>query len=396
MMLLIDELDRVKSTATMMIRDVNVPMGLENAHNTCYMNVLLQCLFHIDRFRKLILTIRVSDKESILYVIQKTFAMMAFSNSLSYYPSSLILSLGIDPHVQCDVHEFFDLFISTLKAVLSEYHEVGAIKEIDDLFSGERLLCRCCMSCHQVFYRSDVFSFLDCSVVNTPRLEDALQVQFTKERMSGSERYFCSSCNRKCDAEVLTRIRVLPPVLMVRLQRLQYDRGSGSQLKLTNGVQIPLTLDFSQFCNLDASVGVSEYELSSVIQHHGDRASRGHYTCHTRNHDRWFSINDANVEEIACPYIDVNEHPWRPCKQPNRSFSVEPVAYHEIGNGDDHHNDPQPTSSSTSSSSPMPPPPISTTTPSSSSSSSCLLGGTTRSRRMATHQATVQSAYMCL
>lgn len=69
----------------------------------------------------------MSDKESILYVIQKTFAMMAFSNSLSYYPSSLILSLGIDPHVQCDVHEFFDLFISTLKAVLSEYHEVGAI-----------------------------------------------------------------------------------------------------------------------------------------------------------------------------------------------------------------------------------------------------------------------------
>ena len=58
MMLLIDELDRVKSTATMMIRDVNVPMGLENAHNTCYMNVLLQCLFHIDRFRKLMLALR--------------------------------------------------------------------------------------------------------------------------------------------------------------------------------------------------------------------------------------------------------------------------------------------------------------------------------------------------
>lgn len=53
MLLLIDELDRVKSTATMMIRDASVPMGLENAHNTCYMNVLLQCLFHIDRFRNL-------------------------------------------------------------------------------------------------------------------------------------------------------------------------------------------------------------------------------------------------------------------------------------------------------------------------------------------------------
>ena len=30
-------------------------------------------------------------------------------------------------------------------------------------------------------------------MVNMPRLEDALQVLFTRERMSGSEQYFCSS-----------------------------------------------------------------------------------------------------------------------------------------------------------------------------------------------------------
>lgn len=30
-------------------------------------------------------------------------------------------------------------------------------------------------------------------MVNAPRLEDALQVLFTKEKMAGSEQYFCSS-----------------------------------------------------------------------------------------------------------------------------------------------------------------------------------------------------------
>lgn len=64
------------------------------------------------------------------------------------------------------------------------------------------------------------------------------------------------------------------------------------------------------------------------------------------------SLVRTSTVGIAIASHVVNEHPWRPCKQPNRSFSVEPVAYHEIGNGDDHHNDPQPTSSSTSSSSP--------------------------------------------
>lgn len=57
-------------------------------------------------------------------------------------------------------------------------------------------------------------------MVNMPRLEDALQVLFTKERMAGSEQYFCSSwarrrgmtlrCQKKCDAEVLTKIESLP------------------------------------------------------------------------------------------------------------------------------------------------------------------------------------------
>ena len=32
-------------------------------------------------------------------------------------------------------------------------------------------------------------------MVNMPRLEDALQVLFTRERMSASEQYFCSSSN---------------------------------------------------------------------------------------------------------------------------------------------------------------------------------------------------------
>lgn len=57
-------------------------------------------------------------------------------------------------------------------------------------------------------------------------------------------------CAKKCDAEVLSKVKVLPPVLMIRMQRLQFDRGSGNQMKLRNGVQIPLTLDFSDFSNL--------------------------------------------------------------------------------------------------------------------------------------------------
>lgn len=49
---------------------------------------------------------------------------------------------------------------------------------------------------------------------------------------------------------MLTTIKELPPVLMIRMQRLQYDKGSGNQTKLTNGVQIPQWIDFASFSSL--------------------------------------------------------------------------------------------------------------------------------------------------
>ena len=39
-------------------------------------------------------------------------------------------------------------------------------------------------------------------------------------------------------------------MLMIRMQRLQYDKGSGNQTKLTNGVQIPQWIDFASFSSL--------------------------------------------------------------------------------------------------------------------------------------------------
>ena len=59
--------------------------------------------------------------------------------------------------------------------------------------------------------------------------------------------YIILSCEKKCNAEVVTKIKALPKVLMIRLQRLEFDHKSGNQMKLTNGVQIPTTLDFSEF-----------------------------------------------------------------------------------------------------------------------------------------------------
>lgn len=126
-----NELGVVANNATSMIRGKDKPIGMINAHNTCYLNVLLNCLYAIWPFRSRLflflfyimyrMKINVKDTSSLLYVLQKTFAYMTLSKCLSFYPDELIRVLGIDPDIQCDVHEFFHGFIADLKqAILSE------------------------------------------------------------------------------------------------------------------------------------------------------------------------------------------------------------------------------------------------------------------------------------
>lgn len=181
---ILEELEKVRDVATSMMRDDSKPMGLINAHNTCYLNVLLQCLYRLVPFRELLFrfAIRItrrmgakcSDKTSILYALQKLFAVMSLSKSLSYYPEELMKSMSINPDVQCDVHEFFDTLLTAVKSSLisQQQADIAVVlavslhqqKSIDSLFSGKRLLCRCCLTCHRVFYRPDMFSFLVATV----------------------------------------------------------------------------------------------------------------------------------------------------------------------------------------------------------------------------------------
>ena len=146
---------------------------------------------------------------------------------------------------------------------------------------------------------------------------------------------------------------------MIRMQRLQYDKGSGNQTKLTNGVQIPQSIDFASFSSLVAALkgdnrqdegsGESQYVLVSVVHHHGDHANCGHYTCHVQaggESERLAARRRVVSRERPARGADFvslcglwgferavivgDVHPWRPMKQPILRFSVKPVAFRDV------------------------------------------------------------------
>lgn len=132
---------------------------------------------------------------------------------------------------------------------------------------------------------------------------------------------------------------------------------------------------------------------------------------------QWYNVNDNQVEEISCPYVDgsfydddltiVKAHPWRPCKQPNLMFSVAPSDYIDVSkkeNEDNEHGEIDDENKQLESMPFL----VKQTTPilkkkqavkryrCSLYSSKRLKGGSSRFRRMVTNNVSNQSAYMCL
>jgi len=95
---------------------------------------------------------------------------------------------------------------------------------------------------------------------------------FTKEeRLSGSNAYFCSRCNKRGDATCRMMFYHLPPVLIIHLKRFAAD-GSG---KADSQIAFPNELDLSHYCLRSAENLVSKYTNSHRQKRSGSEKVNG-------------------------------------------------------------------------------------------------------------------------
>ena len=73
-------------------------------------------------------------------MMKKTFVMMTLSKSRSYYPIEIISSLGIDTHIQNDVHEFLDILVTSLKQSLMVEDQANSTVSFSFAFSRPSLI----------------------------------------------------------------------------------------------------------------------------------------------------------------------------------------------------------------------------------------------------------------
>lgn len=263
-------------------KENNQLSGFSNLGNTCYMNAILQALFHLEPFTRDLVHIsrRISrslpqqslyqslvrlhgSRKRIVSDIAKRDLLRSVKQAIS---SSAKRFSGYQQH---DAHEFLSQVLDQLKEEVAKVmkstpspsrspREVTEGMEVVNPtlqnFEFEVTHTISCSNCPEEVTKAEQFYDLSLEMPrrragSTPcTIQHALDLFFRKESIE----YKCEKCGC-CKAEVSHKFTKLPRVLILHLKRYNYNSGSSVQSKMLQNIVIPKFLSLSTHCNEDTS-----------------------------------------------------------------------------------------------------------------------------------------------
>lgn len=288
--------------------------GLLNQGATCYLNSLLQALFHISAFRSTIYHMPTKEEaeekangdssgaRSIPYALQRLFCHLQTSTK-AVGTRELTESFGwgsADSFIQHDVHELTRVLLDNLEEKLTaQQAEMGHSNPKDNaihqLFTGSLESYIKVEDANYFGSREEPFYDLQLVVKNKKNIYSSFDAFFQVEVLDGKNKY-CLESNGKKEyhrAEKGVRFKTVPPILLLHLARFDYDIQQG-ETKIFTRWDYYNTLDLSRYLP-QAPREDTQYTLCSVLVHQGSNTGFGHYFCFLMCSGSWYKFNDETV-----------------------------------------------------------------------------------------------------
>ena len=278
-------------------------VGLLNQGATCYMNSMLQALYHCPAFRLLIYRMDTNsdkaDKDNIPLNLQVLFARMQIGKS-ACSTKSLTKSFGwgdTETFMQHDVQEFCRVLLDNLEMKMKGTELENGIP---NLFRGKY---RSYVRCTQVEFessRDEDFYDLSMVVKDCHSLKESFEKYIENQELTGDNQYETEKFGKQ-DAVMGCEFLEFPAVLHLHLRRFEFNFQYGRMEKVYSRFEFPDEIDLSEF--LAPSVEQSHpciYTLVGVLVHDGT-PEYGHYYAYMRPtvEPKWYRFNDSMVTPVS-------------------------------------------------------------------------------------------------
>lgn len=233
--------------------------GIRNLGCICYMNSMLQQLYHVPAFRYQLLQAddgaapdwqeykgRTID-DNVLHQLQRLFGHLELSERVDYNPIEFCFSFKqmdgqpTNTSVQHDTEEFFNIIFDRVENLIKPTPQKYLLQSV---FGGKNCSQMVCKECGFIRNRFEDFYNLSLTVKERKSVEESLRKNLEGEVISD---YECPGCKKKVDITKRTLISQTPNVFVIQLQRIIFDFDTFQNQKVNTQFEFPETLDLTPY-----------------------------------------------------------------------------------------------------------------------------------------------------
>ena len=337
------------------INETIIPKGLNNIGATCYMNSVLQSLYHIidlsngllDLYNKDILNDEILKKMPMTYSFLLVVFNLSFRKNKSFSPEDFKIIISKNESFrkfEANDSKTLTLYVlDTLNKELNDNkiqtkndkvinplrnYDVNDAKDIvklfnenyntliGDLFNGLKCTDYICDTCSNIVKNYQIFNIISCSIEKTfldkygenQKLEKGVKVDILDcfkldekpNLFVGNNQIYCGKCNTSRDGKSINKICISPKIMIIFL-----DRGLNNRFMCD--VDFPEELDINNYLETKGN----KYKLIGVIEHLGQSGETGHFIANCKHFNgEWYIFSDSsiyptknNYNKYGIPYL---------------------------------------------------------------------------------------------
>lgn len=174
---------------------------------------------------------------------------------------------------------------------------------VHDVFEGVVTSETKCLTCETASQRDQTFLDLSIALDEHTSVTSCLRKFSAEEMLCERDKFQCDHCGGLQEAEKRMKVKKLPKVLTLHLNRFKYTEDYSRVQKLFHRVVYPYHL--RMFHTADEAEDPDRlYELYAVVVHIGGNGYHGHYVSIVKTKDRgWLLFDDEMVEPVDKHFV---------------------------------------------------------------------------------------------